>query len=117
MLQTKNLPATVIVRGPSRELTPTHSTIVPSTVEASDSEARVAVSIPPLELVRTPRNVPSVTSVLLVLNDMLIIFIFREMTSHRMKIPGRVQVKVTVSSGQATGGVDISVAETNCVFQ
>ncbi len=30
---------------------------------------------------------------------------------HRMKLPGRVQVKVTVSSGQATVGVDVKVAE------
>ncbi len=62
-----------MVRGPSRELTPTHSTIVPSTVEASDSEVRVAVSIPPLESVRTPWNagLPCVLSVLLALTDML----------------------------------------------
>ncbi len=73
MLQTKNSPATVMVRGPSRELSPSHSTIVPSTVEASDSEVRVAVTIPPLESVRTPRNagLPHVLSVLLVLKDML----------------------------------------------
>ncbi len=31
-------------------------------------------------------------------------------------VPGRVQVKVTVSSGQATGGVDVSVAEINKIL-
>ena len=112
----------MIVRGPSRELPPTHSTIVSSTVEASDSEVRVAVTIPPLESVRTPRNagVPCVSSVLmlsLVLKVMLNVACCGGVTSHRMRLPGIVQVKVTVSSGQATVGVDISVAETNCVFQ
>ncbi len=54
----------MIVRGPSCELAPSHNTIVPSTMEASDSEVRVAVSIPLLESVRTPRNagLPSVTA-------------------------------------------------------
>ncbi len=107
-----------MVRGPSLEFSPTHSTIIPSTVEASDSEVRVAVSIPPLESVRTPRNagLPRVLSVLLILKDMLNLWPCGGVTSHRMKIPGRVQVKVTVSSGQATGGVDVSVAEKNCVL-
>ena len=121
MFRTKNSPATVMVRGPSRELTPTHSTIVPSTMEASDSEVRVAVR-GPLESVRTPRNagVPRVSSVLmlsLVLKVMLNVACCGGVTSHRMRLPGIVQVKVTVSPGQATGEVDISVAETNCVFQ
>ena len=114
MLQTKNSPATVIVRGPSRELTPTHSTIVPSTVEASDSEVRVAVSIAPLESVRTPRNagLARVSSVLLVLKDILNRAPCGGVTSHRMRVPGRVQVKVTVSPGQATVGMVVNVAET-----
>ncbi len=119
MLQTKNSPATVIVRGPSREFSPTHSTVVPSTMEASDSEVRVAVR-GPLESVRTPRNagLPCVSSVLLELNVILNKDTrpCASVAVHRMKLPGRVQVKVTVSSGQDTGGVDIKVAETNCVF-
>ncbi len=122
IFRTKNSPATVMVEGPSRELTPTHSTIVPSTVEASDSEVRVAVTISPPESVRTPRNagVPHISSVLmlsLVLKVMLNIACCGGVTSHRMRLPDIVQVKVTVSPGQATGEVDISVAETNCVFQ
>ncbi len=100
-----------MVRGPSRELAPKHSTVVPSTIEASDSEVRVAVR-GPLESVRTPRNagVPCVSSVLLVVKVMLNIAPCSGVMSHRMKTPGRVQVKVTVSSGQATVGVNISVA-------
>ncbi len=88
-------------------------------MEASDSEVRVAVSIPPLESVRTPRNagLPCVSSVLLVLKVTRNIWPCGGVTVHRMRLPGRVQVKVTVSSGQATGGVDISVAETNGVFR
>ncbi len=119
VIRTKNSPATVIVRGPSRELSPTHSTIIPSTVEASDSEVRVAVR-GPLESVKTPWNagLPSVSSVLLELNVILNKDTrpCASVAVHRMKLPGRVQVKVTVSSGQDTGGVDIKVAETNCVF-
>ncbi len=107
-----------MVRGPSREFTPTHSTIVPSTVEASDSEVRVAVRFS-LVSVRTPRNagLPCVSSVLLVLKDMLNRAPCGGVTSHRMRLPGIVQVKVTVSSGQATVlvGVDVSVAEKLCV--
>ncbi len=98
---------------------PHNSTIVPSTVEASDSEVRVAVSIPPLESVRTPRNagLPCVSSVLLVSKVMVNTCSCGEVTVHRMRLPGRVQVKVTVSSGQATVEVDVSVAVKNCVFQ
>ncbi len=119
MFRTKNSPATVMVRGPSCELTPSHSTIIPSTMEASDSELRVAVSIPPLESVRTPRNagLPCVSPVLLVDNDMLNKDTRPWMAVHRMTLPGRVQVKVTVSLGQATGGVDVRVAAKKCVFQ
>ncbi len=116
MFQTKNSPATVIVRGPSREFSPTHSTIVPSTMEASDSEVRVAVR-GPLESVRTPRNagLPRVSSVLLVSNDMLNKDTWPCMALHCMKLPGRMQVKVTVSSGQATVEVDVRVAVKMCV--
>ncbi len=70
-----------MVRGPSREFTPTHSTIVPSTVEASDSEVRVVVrTIPPLESVRIPRNagLPRVLSVLLVSKVMVNILVVVE---------------------------------------
>ncbi len=121
MLQKKNSPATVMVRGPSRKLPPTHSTIVPSTTEASDSEVRVAVRFS-LESVRTPRNsgLPCVSSVLLELKVMLnpwsCTMICSGVTSHRMALLGRVQMKVTVSSGQATVGVDVSVAATNNNF-
>ncbi len=114
MLQTRNSPATVMVRGSSRELSPAHSTINPSTIEATDSEVRVAVTIPPLESVRTPRNagLPSVSSVLLALKPILNTFPWPcgGVMSHRMKIPGREQVKVIVSSGQATVGLDVRVA-------
>ena len=101
----------MIVRGSSRELSPSHSTIVPFTAEASDSEVRVAVTIPPLESVRTPRNagVPCVLSVLLVLMVKMYLTLCGRVMLHRTKLPGRVQVKVTVSSGQATVGVDMSV--------
>ena len=110
----KNSPATVMVRGPSRELSPSHSTIVPSTMEASDSEVRVAVTISPLESVRTPRNAGSPRVSLLLLGIKLILnnsvrlcgFIAAN-TVHRMRLPGRVQVKVTVSSGQATVEGDV----------
>ena len=103
----------MIVRGPSRELSPSHNTIVPSTMEASDSETRLAVTIPPLESVKTLRNagLPCVTSVLLVSTVMVNTCSCGEVTIHRMRLPGRVQVKVTVSSGQATVEVDVSVAE------
>ncbi len=88
--------------------------MVPSTMEATDIEVRVAVR-GPLELVRTPRNagLPRVTSLSLMVvpNDMLNRAPCGGMTSHRMKLPGRVQEKVTLSSGQATVGVDVSVAE------
>ena len=108
----KNSPATVMVRGPSCELSPSHSTIVPSTAEASDSEVRVAVTIPPLESVRIPRNagVPCVLSMLLALKAMLNIASCSGVMSHRIMLPGRVQVKVTVSSGQATVGLGDSMA-------
>ncbi len=100
-----------MVRGPSRELAPSHSTVVPSTIEASDSEVRVAVR-GPLESVRTPRNagLPCVSSVVLISKVMLNIAPCGGVMSHRMKLPGRVQVKMTVSSGQATVGVNVSVA-------
>ncbi len=55
---------------------------------------------------------PCVLLVLLAVNDILNVRPCGGVTSHRMKLPGRMQVKVTVSPGQATGGVDISVAET-----
>ncbi len=113
-------PATVIARGPSRDpFDPTHSTVVPSTIEASDSEVRVTVR-GPLESVRTPRNsgLPRVSSVLVLLKVMLNTASCGGVTSHRMKlasIPGTstVQVKMRVSSGQATVavGVDVNVAE------
>ncbi len=98
-----------MVRGPSRELAPKHSTMVPSTMEASDSEVRVTVR-DPLMSVRTPRNagVPCVTSVLLALKDMLNTAPSGGAMSHRMRLPGRVQVKVTMSSGQATVGMGVS---------
>ena len=119
MLQTKNSPATVIVRGPSREFSPTHSTVVPSTMEASDSEVRVAVR-GPLESVRTPRNagLPRVSlSLLIVKVKVNNSTLFSEAT-HRMKLPDRVQVKETVSSGQDTVGVDvISVAAKTYTYQ
>ena len=101
MLQTKNSPATVMVRGPSRELSPTQSTIIPSTMEASDSDVRVAVSIPLLESVRTPQNagLPRVSSVLLTVKSILNNCTWPCEAIHRMRLPGRVQVKVTVSSG------------------
>ena len=113
----KNLPATctVMVRGPSCELSPSHSTIVPSTMEASDSEVRVAVR-GPLESVRTPRNAGSPpVSLILVLGIKLILnnsirpcgAAIAANTVHRMRLPGRVQVKVTVSSGQATVDGDV----------
>ncbi len=118
LIQTKNSPATVMVRGPSCELAPKHSTIVPSTMEASDSEVRVAVTIPPLESVRTPRNAGSPCVSLVLLSTVTVnTCSCGEVTVHRMRLPGRVQVKVTVSPGQATGGMDVSVAEKNCVFQ
>ena len=106
-----NSPATVMVRGPSLEFSPSHNTIVPSTIEASDSEVRVAVR-GPLESVRTPRNagLPRVTSMLLVSKVMVNTCSCGEVTVHRMTLPGRVQVKVTVSSGQDTVEVDVSVA-------
>ncbi len=116
-IRTKNSPATMMVRGPSRELSLKHSTMVPSTMEASDSEVRVAVK-GPLVLVRVPRNtgLPCVVSVLLVVKVMLNTAPCGGVMSHRMTLPGRVQVKVIVSSGQATVGVDISVAAQNlCV--
>ncbi len=102
-----------MVRGPSCELTPTHSTIVPSTVEASDSEVRMAVSILLLESVRTPRNagLPRVSSLFTEIKVMLNIAPCGGMMSHRMKLLSRVQVKVTVSSGQDTIERDVSVAE------
>ncbi len=106
-------PATAIVRGPSCEPSdPTHSTIVPSTTDASDSEVRVAVRFS-LVSVRTPRNagLPRMSSVLLVLKVMRNSWPCGGATVHRMALPGRVQVKVTVSLGQATVGVDVSVAE------
>ncbi len=85
-------------------------------MEATDSEVRVAVTIPPLESVRTPRNagLPCVLSVLLVLKDMLNRAPCSGVMSHRMKLPGRVQVKVIVTSGQATVGVDVSMAAQQC---
>ena len=108
-----NSPATVMVTAPSRELAPKHSTTVPSTMEATDSEVRVAVSISPLESVRTPRNagLPRVLSVLLVLKVMLNISLCGGVMSHRIKTPGRVQVKMTVASGQATVEVDVRAAK------
>ncbi len=112
----KNSPATVMVRGPFREFSPTHSTIIPSTVEASDSEVRVAVSNPPLESLRIPRNAGSPrVSLILVLGIKVILNnsirpcdgLIAANTVHRMTLPGRVQVKVTVSSGQATVEGDV----------
>ena len=115
-----------MVRGPSRELSPTHSTTVPSTVEALDSEVRVAVSIPPLELVRSPRNAGSPCISLSLLGVKLILnnsirpcgAAIAANTIHRMRLPGRVQVKVTVSSGQATvEGAVVSVAVKHVKFR
>ncbi len=110
----KNSPATVMVRGPSREFSPTHSTIKPSTMEVSDSEVRVAVR-GPLESVRTPRNagLPRVSSVLLTVKSILNNCTWPCEAIHRMRLPGRVQVKVTVSSGQATVELDVKVAVKN----
>ncbi len=85
-----NSPATVMMRGPSCELAPTHSTMVPSTMEASDSEVRVAVR-GPLESVRTPRNagLPPVTSGMLMVDKvMLNIAPCGGVISHRMKLLG-----------------------------
>ncbi len=115
MLEKKNSPAIVIVRGPTNELmlSPKHSTIIPSTVEATDNEVRVEVTLPPLLGVRTPRNagLPCVSSVLLPLIFMLNkAWPCGEVALHCMMLPGRVQVKMTVSSGQATVGVDVRVA-------
>ncbi len=75
----------------------------------------MAVTIPPLESVRTPRNagLPSIFSVLLVLKPILNIFPWPcggVMSHTKTTLPDRVQLKVTVSSGQATVGVDVRVA-------
>ena len=80
----------------NKELT-SHSDIVSSlphttpssTMEASDSEVRVAVSIPLLESVRTPRNagVPCVLSVLLVLKAILNTWPCGGVMSHSTTLP------------------------------
>ncbi len=104
-----------MVRGPSTESPPVQVTIVPSTVEATSSEVRVAVAIPPLVSVRTPRNagLPCVTSVVLLDKDMLNRAIEDPcggVMSQRMRLPDKVHVKDTGSSGQNTLELGVRVA-------
>ncbi len=103
-----------MVRGPCRELSPKHSTIIPSTVEASDSEVRVAVR-GPLESARTPRKANVSETGLLILKVTLSTWFCGVVILHRMKelVLGRVHVTVTVSSGQATMVESVKVAAKN----
>ena len=111
--------ATVIVRGPSLELVPTHSTIDPSSTETSVTVVRVAVTLPSLRSVSSPWNTND--GLLDVSAVVLDVFNVRDATKNPKLAPGGVvrshviiaplivQVKSTVSSGHATLVLDIRI--------
>ena len=112
-------PATVIVRGPSLESAPTHSTIDPSSIETLVTVIRVAVTIPPPRTVRSPWNT-NIGLLIVPLDVTVSVNVTKSVVnprlapsggvrSHLMKLPLMVQVKRTLSSGHATLALDIKV--------